>query len=79
MIRPGKITEPIEAKAKFLPFIRFLDLAGHLDAMYDAGVKGLETIQAARPYAVCPSCKGVRCSDCRNAGYVPEWRYSELA
>jgi hypothetical protein len=32
----------------------------------------------AVPYAVHARCGGQGCPDCRNQGYVPEWRHFEL-
>jgi ParB-like chromosome segregation protein Spo0J len=35
-------------------------------------------IRAGKPYAVHQECGGKGCTDCRNAGWVPQWRHNEL-
>ncbi len=37
-----------------------------------------EVVSQNVPHAVCPSCHGEECDDCRKMGWVPEWRYDEL-
>jgi hypothetical protein len=59
----------------------FLKTETILKALASASVE-LETAQAmlteGRPHAVCPKCGGEKCKTCRNAGWLPKYRYMEL-
>ncbi len=37
-----------------------------------------DVVKSNVPYAVCPTCQGKSCGECRHSGWVPEWRYEEL-
>lgn len=68
----------VAARIRFLPFLRTGQLLEQFKAAEEALEVALETIEAGRPYAVCPVCAGYGCENCRKAGYVPSWRLEEL-
>jgi ParB-like chromosome segregation protein Spo0J len=37
-----------------------------------------QMIKAAVPHCVCTACQGKGCSDCKHAGWMPEWRKEEI-
>lgn len=59
----------------------FLKTETILKALASATIE-VETAQAmlseGRPHAVCPKCNGEKCKVCRNAGWLPKYRYREL-
>lgn len=43
------------------------------DQSVDAAVEQFKSaIKFAQPYAICPYCKGKKCKDCRNTGWIPK-------
>lgn len=59
----------------------FLKTETILKALASATIE-VETAQAmlseGRPHAVCPKCNGEKCKVCRNAGWLPRYRFQEL-
>jgi hypothetical protein len=78
LVSHDSVMRQIAPKIKAWPWLRPGDLGEHLRQAAGHILMALETLQAALPHSVCPSCEGEGCDDCRKSGYVPAWRLDEL-
>ncbi len=65
-------------RMKELPYLRLDDFLKHLEDTRDCARKVLETLKAGAVDAVCQSCEGMGCNNCRSQGHVPMWRHEEI-
>ncbi len=68
----------IQRRIRHLPYLRIDDLQKRCSDAEVALDSVLVTLRAGLPWCVCPACQGHGCADCRQGGYLPEWRHLEL-
>lgn len=70
-IQNAKTTVTKLAETELGAFLHAQETVGYLTNAWRA-------LKFARPYALCPSCKGKGCKDCDKAGWLPKERYGRL-
>jgi hypothetical protein len=68
----------LKGRSQALPWLKYGVLIDELGAARGALSAVVACVRAGMPHAVCPTCKGQGCADCRASGYVPDWRLEEL-
>jgi hypothetical protein len=71
----SRLKKPEPGHLAYLPASQAID---HIEEAIRHARAADDLVTGNIPHAVCPSCHGARCEDCRNAGWVPAWRYAEL-
>jgi len=74
-----RISQDIVNRTKRIPWIMAKDADDGINFMVQYGDQVIEHLKENRPVAVCPSCKGKKCPDCRQCGVVPRSVYLKLA
>jgi hypothetical protein len=78
-LEPDPIIRQLKGKSQqYAAWLRTADALTHLSAAEDAINAFRHTLEAGVPFAVCPTCKGKKCDDCRRTGWIPIARYEEL-
>jgi hypothetical protein len=68
----------LKGRSRALPWLKYGVLIDELGAARGALSAVVACVKAGMPHAVCPTCQGQGCGDCRASGYVPDWRLEEL-
>lgn len=76
--RACKFASSMAKRAKFFPFFNQEDFTAGVTMIDNTLDKLVQHLKDQRPAAVCPSCAGGGCGDCRHGGLVPEHVYKEL-
>jgi hypothetical protein len=72
------IADELERKVQHYPFVHAKNAFDHLHEAAYALQCARESIAPGIPHVVCPKCTGTGCGECRKAGHLPEWRFTEL-
>lgn len=79
-LNPNKIAGPLVSRMQTFRHLRAANLVLSLEKSHEGLIEALETVEAGRPFAMCPSCRGSLhgCLDCLHTGVVPRWKYDDL-
>lgn len=78
-LSPDKHIRRAKDRAHAHPYVLVSEMMQRLDGVTADLEAAIAILKNGAPYAICPHCGGDGCDDCRQAGYVPKWRYNELA
>lgn len=78
-LKAGKGPSGFRSRVQDHPYLPVANLTDLHKSMMEAGESLWEMLTANLPYAVCPSCGGKGCVECRKGGHVPQWRHNELS
>ncbi len=77
-VRMQKIGDGMRKRAKHYPYFIAGDVVDGVNFIVQYSDEVIKHLKENRPAAVCPSCEGKRCVDCKQSGLVPQARHKEL-